>query len=107
MLRIQFFVMLLLGWALVTAQNTLYDNPEDQKFRAAIELLQKEKYGAARQAFKSYITDYPESLSREEALYFQAYCALNLYHPDAESLYQDFVEKHTTNTPKQPWLTTN
>ena len=93
--------MLFLGWASVKAQNTLYDNPEDQKIRTAVELLQKEKYGAARQTFNRYLKDYPNGVSQEEALYYQAYSALNLYHPDAESLYQDFVVKHDEH-PKAP-----
>ena len=84
----------LLGGAALNAQKTLYDNPEDQKFRTAVELMHKEKYGAARQAFDDYVTNYPESLNQEEAQYFRALCALNLYHPDAEALYKDFVVDH-------------
>ncbi len=92
MLRIQIFFVLLLGWVSVKAQNTLYEDAEDQSYRTAIELLQKQKFGAARQAFDQYVKDYPESLQSEDARYYRAYCALNLFHPDAESLYKDFVD---------------
>ena len=92
MLRIQIFCVLLLGWVSVKAQNTLYEEPEDQSYRTALELLQKQKYGAARQAFDRYISNYPHSLQSEDARYYRALCALNLFHPDAESLYKDFVD---------------
>jgi len=94
MLRIGFFVVLLMEWSSVVAQNTLYDRQEDQEFHAAVELMQKEKYGAARQAFDNYISSDSKSINKEEASYFRAFCALNLYHPDAEVLYQDFVENY-------------
>ena len=76
------------------AQNTLYDSEEDQHFRTAVELIQKEKFGAARQLFDSYINQYPESINSEEAQYFRALCALNLFHLDAENLYHDFVNNY-------------
>ena len=92
MLRIQIFCVLLLGGVSVKAQNTLYEETADQSYRTALELLQKQKFGAARQAFDQYISNYPENLNSEDARYYRALCALNLFHPDAESLYQDFVD---------------
>jgi len=94
MLRVQIFSILLCGWVAAGAQNTLYNAEEYQKYRTAIELMQKEKYGAARQAFESYLSSYPKSVKSEDAEYYRALCALNLYHPDAESLYKDFAEKY-------------
>jgi len=94
MLRIQLVVLLLWGGVLLQAQNTLYDSEEDQHFRTAVELIQKEKFGAARQLFDSYINQYPESINSEEAQYFRALCALNLFHLDAENLYHDFVNNY-------------
>lgn len=87
-------MILLLGSVTGKAQNTLYNNDEFQRFSTAVELMQKEKYGAARQAFEKYLTRYPESVKTEDAEYYRALCALNLYHPDAEALYTDFVEKY-------------
>ncbi len=94
MLRVQIFFVLLLGWVSMKAQSTLYENPADQKYRTAVELLQKQKYGAARQAFDQYISKYPGSVKDEEARYYRALCALNLFHPDAEALYTDFVDNY-------------
>ena len=94
MLRIQLVLLLLWGGVTLQAQNTLYDSGEDPQFRTAVELMQKEKFGAARQAFDIYITKYPESINSEEAQYYRAYCALNLFHLDAEDLYENFVVNH-------------
>ncbi|GJM30310.1 MAG: hypothetical protein DHS20C17_29450 [Cyclobacteriaceae bacterium] len=94
MLRIQIVSVLLWGWVSIKAQNTLFNNDEYQKFSAAVELMQKEKYGAARQAFERYLSSFPESIKSEDAQYYRALCALNLYHPDAESLYTDFIQKY-------------
>jgi len=99
MLRIHLVLVVLWGGASLQAQNTLYDSREDQQFRTALELIQKEKYGAARQAFDAYIAHYPNSINTEEARYFRAFSALNLFHPDAEDIYKDFV-KNYDNHPK-------
>ena len=94
MLRIQIVSVLLCGWVSLKAQNTLYYNPEDQQFRTAVELMQKEKFGAARQAFDDYLSNYPESINNADAHYFKAFCALNLYHPDAENQYMTFADNY-------------
>ena len=93
--RFQLMLVLLLGCFSINAQTTLYDTESDGQFRTAIELMQKEKFGAARQMFDSYISANKDNLKTEEAQYYKAFCALNLYHEDAEDLYHDFVEKHS------------
>jgi len=94
MLRILIFFVLFCGWISIKAQNSLYQNQENRNYRTAVELMQKQKFSAARQAFDQYISDYPEGANGDEARYYRALCALNLYNPDAESLYQDFVENY-------------
>lgn len=90
-----FFISILIFLGISTkAQNTLYDNDEELEFRNGLELLQKEKYGAARQVFENYLKKNPQSINKEEAFYYRAYCALNLYHIDAEELFEEFIHKY-------------
>ncbi len=94
MLRLIIFCILLLGGGSTFGQTTWYDQREDREFRDGLELLHKEKYGAARQAFENYLQDNPQGINKEEALYYRAYSALNLYHIDAEELFEDFVHRY-------------
>ena len=94
MYRIIFLSALIVWSVTLNAQNTLYDLREDKEFREGMELLHKEKYAAARQTFESYLRSNPKGINKEEALYYRAYSALNLYHIDAEELFEEFIHKY-------------
>jgi len=94
MLRTTFVAIGLLTSSLLLGQSTLYDIQEDQSFRDGLELLQKEKYAAARLKFEDYLRTNPQGINKEEAHYYRAYSALNLYHIDAEEMFEDFVHRY-------------
>ncbi|MEZ5195792.1 MAG: hypothetical protein R2764_05170 [Bacteroidales bacterium] len=77
---------LLLPVVTATAQKTAcYTDPENT-FRTAIDLFEKEKYGAAQENFEAVIKaiDNPFSQLRIHAEYYDALCALELSNSDAE-----------------------
>jgi len=91
---------LILGkFSFLQAQNTaIYINP-DNNYRLAKELFEKEKYGAALQKFTSVIASVndPESSLQINAEYYAAFCALELFHDDAEYRLLSFVKNHPDN----------
>ena len=82
----------------VYAQNTLVQTSDDLYYRRGLELLDKEKYGAAREAFQKYINLHPNDLLAIDAQYYSALSALNLFNPDAEYLFQSFLTKYPYHT---------
>ncbi|MCH8317930.1 MAG: tetratricopeptide repeat protein, partial [Bacteroidetes bacterium] len=98
----------LTGCNLCFSQNTLIKSDPGNIFRTGLELLEKEKYGAAQKFFQDYIDDpvvnrhvvHPDIIGARslqgliEAEYYIAYCALNLSQPDAETLFDDFIAKN-------------
>src|SRR5690606_1029251 len=57
------------------------------------------KYSAARKSFEEYLTAVKRSDQRQDirvadADYYIAYCALNLFNPDAELLFKEFIRKY-------------
>ncbi|MBX9853676.1 MAG: tetratricopeptide repeat protein [Cytophagaceae bacterium] len=75
-------------------QNTLVKNSDDELFRTGLELLDHEKYGAAREFFQRYINLNKNDLKSIDAEYYIAYCALNLFNADAEALFENFIATH-------------
>ena len=83
-----------LQFFLAYAQHSLVKTSDDLYFRDGLELLDKEKYGAARESFQKYINLHPNDLLAIDARYYSAYSALNLFNPDAEYLFQNFIAKY-------------
>jgi TolA-binding protein len=97
----------------VFSLSTLYaqQNPAGQVYRTyhtAIELLDKGKYVAAAEQFRlveasrSTTSTQPDfetsvSLLKENAQYYEAYCALELGNDDAESMFLRFIKTHPEN----------
>ncbi|GAB5525442.1 MAG: tetratricopeptide repeat protein [Roseivirga sp.] len=81
------------------AQNTLYQSDESRYFDAGIELLDKDKYGAAREQFERYLKEGKDEIKRVDAEYYVAFCALNLDNADGAQLIAEFVKKRP-NHPK-------
>src|SRR5690554_6688751 len=89
--------MALLGSFQSYAQNTLIESsPQERQFKAGLELLNRDKFSAARNTFENFVATYQdnESIRVADAHYYIAYCALNLFHPDAEDLFTKFLEKY-------------
>jgi TolA-binding protein len=82
-------------------KTSYYDNPEAD-YRLALELFNKEKYGAAQNLFLKTIeqVDDPEAEIRVNSEYYVAICALELFHPDAEKYLTDFIYNNPTH-PRQ------
>ncbi len=81
------------------AQDTYHQNNENQYFRFGIELLDKEKYSAAREQFEQYLETGTDAIKKADAEYYVAYCALNLNNADGTQLISTFVKKYP-NHPK-------
>lgn len=81
--------------AILNAQSTLTQNSADQYYTTGIELLNKEKYGAARYAFENYLAHAGnDGLKAVDASYYIAYSALRLYHADGEKLVENFIHRY-------------
>jgi TolA-binding protein len=76
------------------AQNTLVKTSDDDLYRKGLELLDKQKYGAAREFFRQYIGIQPNPLKSIDAEYYIAYCALSLFNSDGEELINNFIQKY-------------
>lgn len=81
------------------AQQTLADANPHSEYNKAIDLFQKEKYGAAQQSFKNVISliQQPKSEMQISATYYFAVCAAELYHNDAEFLLTTFIQQYPEN----------
>ncbi|HPI79946.1 MAG TPA: hypothetical protein PLM35_05370, partial [Cyclobacteriaceae bacterium] len=76
--------------ALVAAQDLNSQNKADRFFDSGLDLMAHGEYGAAKQSFADFLRHSPASdLKRAEAGYYQAFCALNLYHGDGEKMIEE------------------
>ena len=88
-----FFTAILAG-----AQDQLSRSRSDLLYKKGLELVNHANYGAAREVFTQYLQQSTSTDTRRaEAEYYQAYCALNLGHSDAEKLLEEFVDSHPAN----------
>lgn len=79
----------------LSAQNTLTQKSDDKYYATGVELIDKEKYGAARHAFEQYLKySEKEDVKAIEAEYYIAYSALRLYHADGEKLVENFIHRY-------------
>jgi TolA-binding protein len=89
-------LILLISFQTVSGQKSLiYDN-DDSSYRRALDLFEKEKYGAAQRHFQQAIREYGDShtLLKSNAEYYSALCAIELFNDDAEYLMAKFVSDH-------------
>jgi TolA-binding protein len=86
-------LMLIATWA--PAQQTEYYTAPDRIYKNALELYTKEKYSAAKEAFDEYLEKHDASQTMHtNALYYQAICAYELFHPDAGTLLNAFLDEY-------------
>lgn len=92
--------------AVVGQRTQIYHDPE-RSLKEGIELFQKEKYSAASVKFEEFFAvDHPQAnYAISEARYYQAACAVELFHNNAEYLVKKFVEEYP-ESPKtvQAWF---
>ncbi len=81
------------------AQNPISENDPDRLFREGIELLDRQKYSAARETFEEYLATADNNLKTIDAQYYLAFASLSLYNPDGEAKLEDFTKKYA-NHPK-------
>lgn len=88
----------------VYSQNTLIESSQkDQLYFEAMELLNREKFSAARKTFEDFLevekmAGTSKTIRVAEANYYIAFCALNLFNPDAERLFVNFIEEFPWHT---------
>ncbi|MBR9998694.1 MAG: tetratricopeptide repeat protein, partial [Cyclobacteriaceae bacterium] len=82
---------------MVTAQTTLNREQQNSLFQEALALVNRNNYSAARTKFEEFIQTDPSSEMLAEARYYQAFSAMNLFHEDAEKLFENFVNDHPTH----------
>lgn len=101
-LRVIAFILFFLqaGVSLVVAQKTTVLVHDDAEFKKGIELYQKEKYGAAQKSFAKVMQANKDfhSLTRIDAEFYYAICAIELFNKDGEFYLKRFV----TNHPESP-----
>ena len=93
------FVLLITSGYLNAQKTAVYKNP-DARYRDAIELFNKEKYGAARELFREVINELndPKSVVTADACYYAAVCSIELYNKDGEFELTNFINLYPENT---------
>jgi tetratricopeptide (TPR) repeat protein len=88
--------ILLVGISDLFAQRTAPDIDPIREYAIALELYQKQKYGQAQERFTKALehTRALPSIQQENATYYQASSALELFNKDGESLMETFIEKY-------------
>jgi TolA-binding protein len=92
--RVLIFLLFIIVFYPSFAQNTLVRTADDVPFRQGLELLDREKYSAAREFFQRYINENRNDSRTIDAEYYVALSALNLFNPDAEELFKNFLFKY-------------
>lgn len=97
-MRSFFLVLFLTASCVVQGQELLSQQKEERLFKRGIELMDRNQFGAARENFTEFLTIHIVlDLKRVDAEYYLAFCALNLFHKDAEKLFFDFTSQHPTH----------
>ena len=80
----------------VNAQRTRSAESADQDFYRGMELFDKQKFGAAQDQFDQVIARHEDNYAqlKEEASYYSALCAVELFNTDAEYLLYSFVNQY-------------
>jgi len=94
LIRAVIVVVAILNWNISRSQSVSPLTTSEHFFKEGLELIDKSNFSAARQSFERYLENNQNGLLRADAEYYIAYCAINLYQDDAESLYDDFIREH-------------
>ncbi|MFW5879687.1 MAG: tetratricopeptide repeat protein, partial [bacterium] len=91
--------ILFLSYIPILGQKTLnYEHPV-KSYSQALELFNKEKYGASLELFDQYIRQNKEVVSEQiiDARYYSLICAMKLFHGDVEHRVYEFLKFHPGN----------
>lgn len=99
------FLVLLIFFSLqaFSQQTAIYQDTE-RDYQLGLDLLQKQKYGAAQKLFMQ-VLESKNHLSYEvisNSAYYSAKCASELFNKDAEYLILDFIGKYPASSNYQP-----
>lgn len=79
----------------VNGQSIVSHRAAERLFHEAVDLMQHGEYGAALQRFNDYKGQAATGdLRKGDAAYYEAFCALNLYHGDGEKKIEQFVDSN-------------
>lgn len=99
----KFIIILFLSFPqLLAAQQYISDADPIVHYQSGLDLLDKQKYSAAREEFENYLQQERNGEMAVEAEYYIAYAALRLYNADGEARLSEFIKKHNTH-PKAIW----
>lgn len=95
-----FFITLILCSSLSSiAQQLVLQSRPDELFSDGLTLLSHNQYAAAEKTFSDFLTvTTPQDPRRQDAEYYSALCAVNLYHGDGEKRIATFI----ANNPDHP-----
>ena len=79
------------------AQQYISETSPANHFQQGMDLLDKKKYGAAREEFETYLLRAPDGAYATDAEYYAAYAAVRLYNPDGEAKLNEFVRNNRSN----------
>lgn len=84
---------------LVLGQLTMAYDHDQLSYERGLDLFQKQKYGAAKEQFRQAIATVENEQSEysANAHFYEAVCALELFHKDAEYLLKEFVRNYSTS----------
>ena len=85
---------LLSGATITQAQHTQVFTHPDRYYHEGLELFDREKYGAAQQAFAQYVSLIGDAAKTVDAQYYYALSGLHLLHANSEKLILDFAANH-------------
>jgi TolA-binding protein len=99
MARIFLVVLLLTGINAFSQQTAIYFEPE-HTYRSALDLLEKQKYGAAQKEFEKVISsrENVSATTRANSVYYAGKCAAELFNRDAEYMLMNFIDTYPDNT---------
>ncbi len=76
-------------------QESLSQQKPERLFQSGLDLLAHHQFGASYKAFGDFLnTNTISDFRQADAKYYQAFCALNLYHANGEKLLEDFIAAH-------------
>ncbi|MBN3033987.1 MAG: tetratricopeptide repeat protein [Bacteroidales bacterium] len=94
-----FFLWLLIPLRSGGQQSAYFEDPP-ARFRSALDLMEKEQFGQAREHFR-WLQEHELPMGSRmlaDAILYEGICAYELYHPDASRLLNGFIEKYPSDT---------
>ena len=92
------FAILTLGsLSELQAQQYVSDASTVNHYQRGTELLDKKKFGAAREEFQTYLAQEPHGAYAAEAEYYTAYAAVRLYNPDGPARLAEFIRTYPSH----------